>query len=289
MKTLGLTMVISLFVLKSSLAQFENTDVGARATALNGAFTSLSNNSLAVFYNPSGLGQLKFREGSFFYNPSVLGVSEISTAAFTFAEPMKFGTLGLGVKTFGFDLYRETSFVLSYGNNFRNKIFYGLNLNLYNLKIQNYNSANSFGVDFGAMAYITGFLKWGFFAKNLSGAKIGESKQRINQVYKTGFTVQTGNDFSLILEFEKDVRYPLSFKSGLEYNVIDFIDFRAGIGTQPASFSAGVGINYDMFQIDYALLKYNELGITNQGSVTINFGGNTARKLMREQLQDAFK
>ncbi len=80
MKTIRLTLVISFFVIKSSLAQFENTDIGARAIGLSGAFTSLSDNSLAVFYNPSGLGQLKHREISAFYCPSAFGVTQISHA-----------------------------------------------------------------------------------------------------------------------------------------------------------------------------------------------------------------
>ncbi len=61
-------MVIFLVVTPVILfAQFENTDIGARAIGLNGAFTSQSNNSLAIFYNPSGLGQMKYREVSVFY------------------------------------------------------------------------------------------------------------------------------------------------------------------------------------------------------------------------------
>ncbi len=284
-----ITLVISLLVFKSSWAQFENTNIGARATGLNGAFTSLSNNSLAVFYNPSGLGQLKYREVSAFYSPSPFGVSEISTAALTYAEPMKFGTMGLGIKTYGYDLYRETSLILSYGNSFRGKFFYGLNFNYYNLKIQNYNSASALGADVGAMAYLTDFLRWGFFANNIGGAKIGISKQELAQVYRTGFTVQPRNDLNMVLEFEKDVRFPLSVKCGLEYFINEYIDLRGGIGTEPASFSGGVSINYNLFQIEYAIYNYQNAGITNEGSVTINFGGSNARKFSREQLKNAFK
>ncbi len=244
---------------------------------------------MAIFYNPSGLGQLKYREVSAFYSPSPFGIGEISTAALTYAEPLKFGGLGLGVRSFGFDLYRETNIILSYGNDFREKIFYGINLNFYSLNIQNYNSASTFGADIGAMAYITDFLKWGFFAKNFSGSKIGESEEKLAQVYRTGFTFQPRNDFNLILEVEKDVRYPLSFRSGLEYSVNDFIDLRAGVGTKPTSFSGGISVNYNLFQIEYAIYNYQNLGITNQGSITVNFGGNTARKLAKEQLKNAFK
>ncbi|MEO6694114.1 MAG: hypothetical protein ABIY50_07800 [Ignavibacteria bacterium] len=282
-------VTVFFFICNISRSQFENTDIGARAIGLNGAFTSQSDNSLAVFYNPSGLGQMKYREVSVFYSPSPFGLSGISTAALTYAEPLKFGTLGLGIKTLGFDLYRETNVSLSYGNVFRGKIFYGINVNLYNLKIQNYNSASALGADIGAMAYITDFLKWGFFAKNFTGTKIGESKEKLSQVYKTGFTVQPRNDFNLIVEAEKDVRYPLSFKGGLEYFVNDFVDIRAGVGTAPTSFSGGITINYNIFQVDYAIYNHRDLGVTNQGSITINFGGNSARNLAREQLKNAFK
>ncbi|MEP7145588.1 MAG: hypothetical protein ABI792_01125 [bacterium] len=278
MKTIGLTLVIGFIVIKSSLAQFENTDIGARAIGLNGAFTSLSDNSLAVFYNPSGLGQIKYREVSAFYSPSAFGVSQISTAALTFAEPLKIGTIGLGLKTFGFELYRETNIILSYGNNFNDRIFYGFNVNFYNLKIQNYNSASSFGADAGAMAYLTGFLKWGFFAKNITGSKIGVSNQKLAQVYRTGITVMPRKDVNLAFEIEKDVKYPLSFRGGIEFFVNEQIDLRAGVGTQPASFSGGISIRYKFLQLDYAISNIQNLGITNHGSVTINFGKSGSRK-----------
>lgn len=288
MKTL--LMVIFLVVTPVILfAQFENTDIGARAIGLNGAFTSQSNNSLAIFYNPSGLGQMKYREVSVFYCPSPFGISEISTAALTYAEPLKFGTLGIGVKTYGFDLYRETNITLSFGNNFREKLFYGLNATFYNLKIQNYNSASAFGADVGAMAYITDFLRWGFFAKNFTGTRIGESEEKLAQVYRTGFTAQPRHDLNFILEVEKDVRYPLSFRGGMEYFINEYVDIRAGVGTEPTSFSGGITINYNIFQLDYAIYNYRDLGITNQGSLTVNFGGNTARKLARQQLKNSFK
>jgi len=289
MRKLKLVLVICIFTAKSSSAQFENTDIGARAIGLNGAFTSHANNSLAIFYNPSGLGQLKYREVSAFYSPSQFGISEISTVALTYAEPLGTGTFGFGIKAYGFDLYRETNAVLSYGNNFKDKIFFGLNLDFYNLSIKNYNSASAFGADIGSLAYITDFLKWGFYAKNISGAKIGESKHRIAQVYRTGFTIQPRNDVALILEVEKDTKFPLSFRSGLEYSVNDFIDLRGGVATQPASFSGGVSINYNLFQIEYAVNNYRELGFSNYASLTINFGGGKARKFAREQLKNAFR
>jgi len=269
-------------------AQFENTDVGARPISLNGAFTSLADNSLAIFYNPAGLGQMKYREFSAFYSPAPFGLTDLSTASISFAEPFKFGTIGAAFKTYGFDLYRENNFIVSYGNNYKSRIYYGLNLNWYNLKIQNYNSASAFGVDIGVMAYLAKFLQFGFMGKNITGSKIGESNEKITQVYRTGLTYQPINNLRVIGEIEKDVKYPLSVRGGIEYNVIDFIDLRFGVGSQPSTFSAGLGINYNLFSFDYAFSKSEDLGFSHVGTVSVNFGGILGKKQARERLAKAF-
>lgn len=284
-----LIILILIFLANVSFAQFENTDVGARAVSLSGAYTSISDNSLAIFYNPSGLGQLKYRELSAFYSPAPFGLKELSTAAFTYAEPFSFGTFGLGIKSYGYELYRETNILLAYGSNYKNKIYYGVNLNYYNLNIQNYNSASSFGLDFGTMAYITGFLKWGFFGKNITGSTIGTSKEKIAQVYRTGFTLHPRQDLNFILEAEKDVKYPLSVRAGMEYSLYDYIDLRAGIGTEPSTYSFGLGLNYNLFSLDYAIYNSPDLGLTHQGTVSVNFGGAKGRKENRERLKKVFE
>jgi hypothetical protein len=286
---LGFVAFIAFFLIKTGNAQFENTDLGARAVGLNGAFTSLSDNSLAIFYNPAGLGQLKYRDLSVFYNPAPFGLTELSTAAFTFAEPLKYGTVGVGLRTYGFDLYKETSILLSYGNSYKNRLYYGVNFNFYHLNIQNYGSASAIGLDIGAMAYINKFLRWGFFGKNISGSTIGTSKEKIAQIYRTGLNYKPLNEVNLMLEIEKDVKYPVSVRAGFEYSLLDYVDLRAGIGSEPTSFTGGIGFNYKIFQLDYAMYKSQDLGITHQGSLTVNFGGSKARTESKEQLRKAFE
>jgi hypothetical protein len=283
-------LFLSILILLSgiSVAQFENTDIGARQVALNGAFTSLADNSFAIFYNPSGLGQLKFREFAVFYSPAPFGLTDLSTAAITYAEPFSFGTAGAAFKTYGFELYRENTFTVSYANDFRKRIYFGANMNVYNLSIQNYNSATALGIDIGALAYIAKFLQWGFIGKNITGTKIGESKEKITQVYRTGFTYQPLNYLRIAAECEKDVRYPISIRGGIEYNVIDYIDLRFGAGSQPTVFSAGVGINYDLFSFDYGFSKSEDLGFTHLGTVSVNFGGIKGKMESRERLSKAF-
>ncbi|HAX48726.1 MAG: hypothetical protein IAE93_08785 [Ignavibacteria bacterium] len=287
--SLKIIIVLLLVSFRTGFAQFELLEVGAKPIALGGAFTSLANNSNAVYYNPAGLSQMQFREVSIFYSPAPYGLKELANGSVNFVEPTKFGAFGLSAKTYGFELYKEITVTASYSNNYKKKIYYGANVNFYNLKIQNYGSASTFGIDIGGLAYLTDFLRWGFTAFNLNRPKIGSQDDKLPQVYRTGLSVQPREDINFMLDIEKDTRYTASVKAGIEYSLYDMIDLRAGIGTEPTRFSGGIGIYYSMFGIDYGFYNHQDLGLTHQGTITINFGGDKSRKLMKSALKDAFK
>ncbi|MCC6866502.1 MAG: hypothetical protein IT280_10130 [Ignavibacteria bacterium] len=284
------TIIVLLFVsFRLSFAQFELIEIGAKPIALGGAFTSLANNSNAVYYNPAGLSQLPFREVSIFYSPAPFGIKELANGSINYIEPTKYGAFGLSAKTYGFELYKEITVTASYSNNYKKKIYYGANFNYYNLKIQNYGSAATFGIDIGGLAYLTDFLRWGFTAFNLNRPKIGTQDDKLPQVYRTGISVQPRYDLNFLLDVEKDTRYTTSIKAGVEYSLYDMIDIRAGIGTEPTKFSGGIGLYYSIFEIDYGFYNHQDLGLTHQGTITINFGGDKGRKMIKNSLKDAFK
>jgi len=92
-----------------------------------------------------------------------------------------------------------------------------------------------------------------------------------------------------MIEAEKDVRFPLSFRAGMEYNLMEYIDIRGGVGTEPSIYSGGIGINYDVLQLDYSIHNSVDLGLTHQVGVTVNFGGKKAREMAKDQLKNSFK
>lgn len=281
-------IIILILSFRISYSQFELLDVGAKPISMGGAFTSLANNSNAVYYNPAGISQLPFREVSIFYSPAPFGLKELANGSVNFVEPTKFGAFGLSAKTYGFELYKEITATLTYANNYNRKIYYGANINYYNLKIQNYGSASAVGIDIGAMAYLTDFLRWGFSAFNLNRPSIGTQKDKLPQVYRTGLSIQPRTDLNFVLDVEKDTRYTASVKAGIEYTLYDMINLRAGIGTEPTKFSGGVGFCYSLFEVDYGFYNHQDLGLTHQGTITINFGGEKGRKMIKESLKNAF-
>lgn len=282
-------LLINLIVLTGiTYGQFENLDIGARPIGMGGAFTSIANNTNAIYFNPSGISQLIFREFSIFYSPAPYGLSELKHGAFSYVEPTKYGAFGLSGKTYGFELYKEFTGTLTYANNYKRKVYYGANFNYYNLKIERYGSASTFGIDIGMLAYLTDFMRFGFTAANLNRPSIGQNKDKLPQIYRAGLSFQLRKDLNVALDVEKDTRYTVSFKSGFEYNILDMLDVRAGVSSEPTKFSAGIGFSYSLFQIDYGFYNHPDLGLTHQGSVIINFGGAKGRKMMRESLKSAY-
>ena len=75
-------------------ADFLQIPVGARESALGGAFTAVADNADAVYYNPAGLGQLQNPEISFTHNSYV---KDVSQQWFAVAYPYKSGTFGAGL------------------------------------------------------------------------------------------------------------------------------------------------------------------------------------------------
>ncbi|HMT12590.1 MAG TPA: hypothetical protein PKA39_13315, partial [Ignavibacteria bacterium] len=127
-----------------------------------------------------------------------------------------------------------------------------------------------------------------FSAFNLNRPSIGTQKDKLPQVYRTGLSIQPRTDLNFVLDVEKDTRYTASVKAGIEYTLYDMINLRAGIGTEPTKFSGGVGFCNSLFEVDYGFYNHQDLGLTHQGTITINFGGEKGRKMIKESLKNAF-
>ncbi|MEK6570590.1 MAG: hypothetical protein AABZ61_04415, partial [Bacteroidota bacterium] len=156
MRAFPLLGVFACFILvQPSRAGFERRDQGARPIGMGGAFVGLADNAWAIVFNPAGLALLPAREISAFYSPQPFGLTELSLASFAFVHPTSVGSFGISANRFGFELYREVSGTLSYGNSYNDLFSFGINLTYNSLSIKNYGSASTMGIDVGFLASIT--------------------------------------------------------------------------------------------------------------------------------------
>ena len=77
----------------TAAADFLNIPVGARATAMGGAFSATASDASALYWNPAGAARLDGRTASFEYASWLAGI-DFNYAAV--AMPMAFGTVGVG-------------------------------------------------------------------------------------------------------------------------------------------------------------------------------------------------
>ncbi|MCK9426049.1 MAG: hypothetical protein M0Q21_08435 [Ignavibacteriaceae bacterium] len=252
-----------LFLIEISAQQ----NPGAKSISLANADVALNSDAFSLFTNPSGLAQMNWTEGGVFYSPSPFGVNELSNTFFAASIPTKYGSLGFGVTNYGFELYKENKFVLAYANRYAKNFFYGLSLSLNHLSIKNYGQDNALVFSLGALYYVSPDFRFAFTAYNLNKASWGKEKNQIPTVYKSGISYDVLQNVSLNLALENEVGFNPSLQCGINYDINEYFSLRSGFANEPTKYSAGFGIHYSQFEIDYAIFTHQELGLTHQFSV----------------------
>lgn len=243
---------------------------GAKSISLANSDVALSDNAFSLFTNPSGLAQINWIEGGVHYSPSPFGMNELSNAFFAASFPTEYGSFSLGVSTYGFELYKENKFLLAYANRYAKNFFYGVSLSLNHLSIKNYGEDKTLAISLGALYYITTGLRFAFYADNINKATWGKEKNQIPTVYKSGFSYDVLSSVSLNAAIESEVGFNPSLHCGINYDLNEYFSLRSGFANEPAKYSAGFGINYSQFEIDYAVFTHQELGLTHQFTVILS-------------------
>lgn len=264
-------LLLLLVIVSFSGFNFPQQYPGAKQISLSNSDVALSNDVFSLFNNPAGLAQISWREIGVYYSPAPFGFTELANGFIAYNEPFSFGSASVGAMSYGFDLYRETKFIASVSYNYSNKFFAGIALNAHNIYIQNYGTDMAFYINAGGLAYLLENLRAGFSIHNVNRATFGNEDDQIPMIFNLGFSYDLLSDFRINAAVEKDIRYNASLLFGLDYDLIKYISLRTGFSTEPSRYSAGIGINYSFFSLDYALFNHNDLGLTHQAGVIISF------------------
>ncbi len=265
-------VLLPLVIVQNAPAAFETLYPGARALGLGGITTVLPASAWAAFGNPATLGTAVQPGLMLSYTPQQYGLTELRSGSASVVQPTPLGTFAASGSTFGFSLYRETTFGLSYGRSFTDEFYVGATLSYFSLSIPSYGSGASLGVSVGVYLSLTTEISWGFRIENLNAPTIGVAKEKLPQNFATGIGFQPVPEVLLAVEIVKDIRYPAEFLLGVEYTFIDLVSIRGGLGTEPSLMNGGLGIHYRFFAFDYAVTSHVDLGSTHTFSVAITLG-----------------
>jgi len=251
---------------------------GAKQIALANSDVALSNDVFSIFTNTGGLSQMNWREIGIYYSPAPFGFTELSNGFIAYHEPISLGSIGIGFMTSGFDLYRESRFMIAFSHKYFNKLFTGISVNYHHVSIKNYGSDGAIYVDLGGLFYLLDNLRCGFSLHNINHASFGNYDDQIPVILNSGISVDINTNFTLNLALEKDIRYNASIMVGLDYQIIKYLSLRSGFSNEPSRFTSGIGIHYLYFNLDYAVFTHTDLGLTHQVGFVFTFGSEVLRK-----------
>jgi len=268
-----------------TLSAYSQYNPGAKQISLSNSDVALSNDVFSLFNNPAGLAQMNWREVGIYYSPAPFGLSELANGYAAYHEPTSIGSFALGGMSYGFDLYRESKVTLGYSYNYIDKFFAGVTFNYQTVSIQNYGNDGALFISFGGLAYVSNVFRLGFSIQNINRATFGNEDDQIPMVFNTGLSYDVADELTVNFAIDKDIKYKASFQFGINYDIIEYLSLRIGFSNEPSKYSAGIGINYSMFSLDYAMFTHNDLGLTHQAGIIISFGREQNRiKTIRKYL-----
>ena len=251
-----------LFFVGFQTEAFSQISMGARGAALGHATTALGSYDWALFSNPALLNSESPRIG--FYGIRNYGFSEITDISAFGSVPTKFGTGALGIHRYGGDLFNETRIRMGYKNVWKS-LHVGMVLNYNHISFGGpYGSGGALGLDVGLAAKVTNDLWLGAKATNLNRPSYDFQSydEDLIRDLSIGLSYMLAERALFTFDVYKDVKFPVSYRGGVEVTVIENLKARVGITTEPVTYSFGFGYGRNFWQVDLVVQKDQILGLS---------------------------
>lgn len=256
--------------------------IGARASGMGEAVTSIEGDICGLHYNPASLARLTNKEVSLSLHR---GIAEDYFGTLIFGLPTK-----IGIFAWSFVYYNAGDIVLidlswderevnaltdylltvSFSRKMTEGLSIGLSTKLLNSTIVDEFSANAFAVDFGGQ-YRLDKIGLGLSVQNLgTGLKYIEEKAPLPLVFRLGasYDLDPGLVVFDIVRRVDEVKANV----GLEYWYHKLFAIRFGYRFGDiAPFSSGLGFAINDTGIDYSIMVSNDLGLIHRMGLTHSF------------------
>jgi hypothetical protein len=286
----------------TTTADFLNLPVGARAAAMGGAYSAISEEASAVYWNPAGLVQIP-KLSAVFMRAQYL--EEISYQYAAYAHRLTYDSvlagsvlltdigsiprtdIGGDAEGTGSFTPRDQVFTLSYSKailEFSDKdIDVSIGVSLKYIKSTIIESAKSYAGDAGIMTYNFGDIPYrlAVTATNMGGGlKYDRESNPLPLTFKLAAAVNPFRNLlvatDLVLAKQNKPNVLLGAELATTPNELTRLCVRAGLNSQQMSdglggLSMGVGATLHFFSLDYAFVPIRDLGSTHRISLTFDF------------------
>ena len=261
-------MTIFIFSLQFSFGQGW-LPMGSRSHALGNASVAIDD-IWAYHHNPANLVSVKKLGLGLSYENRFL-LKELQSQGFVVALPLKVGVISFGLQSFGFKNFRTNRLGLGYSMKLADFLSCGVQLNYHQVRLTDaYGRKDALTAELGLKANITDNWKVAFSVFNLTRTKISEfGEDRLTTLMRLGTQYTFSEKVMLVAELEKNIEFPVRFKTGIEYSPIRKLFLRGGFATQPIELSAGLGYRFkEQFQLDLGSAYHQILGWSPNFSFT---------------------
>lgn len=252
--------------------------IGLNSWSQDARIAGIAYSSVTIFdiwgvnHNQAGLSQIT--------NPSIaigyenkFQVSELSTQSVVAAMPTKTGNFALSYKRFGYTLYSENNIGLAYARKLGEIISVGLQFDYLNFsQSEDYGNKGIFLMELGLIAEPIENFFIGAHIYNPWQAKLADyDDERLASKMRFGLGYHFSDKVLLTIETEKSLEQKARFKGGIEYEPVNNLFLRTGLGTQPNQFSFGVGYTLWNFTTDIAFVTHETLPLSTVISIVYQF------------------
>lgn len=249
--------LLGLIITCSPGTLFAQVTLGARELSMGQATTALPESDWSVFANPAMLTRV--RSSVSFFGVRYYGFDELTDMAASATLVTGLGTVGFGAHRFGDELYSESRLRVIYKNEYR-EFHFGLAAGYNHVSMGgDYGSVAAIGVDVGLAATIIDGLWFGAKATNINQPKYGaynEIQEEPARELSIGLSYKL-SDFALFsTDVLKDVRFPISYRAGVEVAIFGLLKGRAGVTTEPVTFAGGFGYETKVWGVNVAVQQH---------------------------------
>ncbi len=230
----------------------------------------------AINHNPAGMsGQGSPAAAVAAENRYLL--HDMNLAAAAILLPIRSGTLGLSLGSFGNRVYREGKLGLAFSRFFGERLSAGLQINYLHRAITGeYGSASTLAAAAGIILEPIPGLYVGHHVYNPGRAKKlpydeFDLRASIPTLFRTGCAYAFSDEVLLSVELEKETGHRPALRLGAEYHPGERIAVRAGMGSRPMLNAFGFGIKQDRYQLDLSVSLHHVLGYSTQAGLSLSF------------------
>lgn len=271
MKVVSTIIFITMLFALCAKAGNDNTPAGGRSSAMGSASVAISD-FWSVHNNQAGLaGFTSTAAGIYFENQYML--KELSRKSLAFVLPSRTGVFGVSYNNFGSVLYNESKIGLAFARRFGGNFSAGIQLDYLKTHLsENYGNRSAFTFEAGLQARVNKNLVIGVHVFNPLNVKLsGITEERIPAIVRIGAGYNFSEALLLTGEIEKNIDLKTRIKSGVEYKVVKQAFVRAGITTNPTTYSFGFGLDLKKLKIDFSSTVHQVLGYSPQLSISCYF------------------